>query len=301
MSFTDKLKKGLQKTKAVLFMEIDASLFTRGIGEDLFVEIEEKLIAADVGVTASMEIVERLREAHKSGQLKRPADLKPTLKSIVMDILGLPQPFVIFGERPFVVLCIGVNGVGKTTTIGKLAHKAITEGHGVVMAASDTFRAAAIEQLDIWSKRTGAQIVKHQPGSDPAAVAFDALEAAKSRGLDLCIIDTAGRLHTKTPLMEELKKIKRVLGKSVNSAPQETLLVVDATNGQNALHQARMFNEAIGVTGLVLTKLDGTAKGGIVLAIRRELNIPIRMIGVGESIDDCRDFVPEEFASALFD
>ncbi|MBF0565951.1 MAG: signal recognition particle-docking protein FtsY [Nitrospirae bacterium] len=301
MSFTDKLKKGLQKTKAVLFMEIDASLFTRGIGEDLFLEIEEKLIAADVGVKASMEIVERLREAHKSGKLKKPADLKPTLKSIVLDILGLPQPFVIFGERPFVVLCIGVNGVGKTTTIGKLAHKAITEGHGVVMAAADTFRAAAIEQLDIWSKRTGAQIVKHQPGSDPAAVAFDALEAAKSRGLDLCIIDTAGRLHTKTPLMEELKKIKRVLAKSVNFAPHETLLVVDATNGQNALHQARMFNEAIGVTGLVLTKLDGTAKGGIVLAIRRELNIPIRMIGVGESIDDCRDFVPEEFASALFD
>jgi fused signal recognition particle receptor len=301
MSFADKLRKGLQKTKDVLFMEIDASMFTGGISNDLFDEIEEKLISADVGVTASMEIVERLREAHKSGNLKKSADLKSALRSIVLDILGLPQPFVIFGERPFVVLCIGVNGVGKTTTIGKLAHKSVSEGHSVIMAASDTFRAAAIEQLEIWSKRTGAQIVKHQPGSDPAAVAYDAVEAAKSRGTDICIIDTAGRLHTKTPLMEELKKIKRVLGKSVNHAPHETLLIIDATNGQNALHQARMFNDAIGVNGLVLTKLDGTAKGGIVVAIRRELNIPIRMIGVGEGIDDCRDFVPEEFVSALFD
>ena len=219
----------------------------------------------------------------------------------MVSLLGSSAPVVLFGERPFVILTVGVNGVGKTTTIGKLASRFTSEGHSVLLGASDTFRAAAIEQLEIWAKRAGASIVKHQSGSDPAAVAFDAIESARHKKIDVVIIDTAGRLHTKSPLMEELKKVKRVVQKAMPLAPQEVLLVVDATTGQNALRQAQMFNEAIGITGVALTKLDGTAKGGIVFAIKKELGIPVRLIGVGEGVDDLRDFDPKEFVEALFD
>ncbi|MBF0345317.1 MAG: signal recognition particle-docking protein FtsY [Nitrospirae bacterium] len=301
MGFVDTLKSGLQKTKKALFTDVEALFSTKKIDETTIEEFEETLLSSDIGITATTEIVETLLESYRAGKLKRYEDVKDDLRRSMLDILGLPQPFVLYQERPFVVLCVGVNGVGKTTTIGKLAYKAIHQGHSVIMAASDTFRAAAIEQLDIWSKRAGAQIVKHQSGSDPAAVAFDAIEAAKARDIELCIVDTAGRLHTKSPLMEELKKIKKVIAKGVPGAPHETLLVVDATTGQNALHQARIFNEAVGITGIALTKLDGTAKGGIVLAIKKELNIPIRLIGVGEGIEDYRDFIPQEFVSALCD
>ncbi len=216
-------------------------------------------------------------------------------------LLGKSQPLVTFGEKPFVILTVGVNGVGKTTTIGKLSSRFISEGNSVILAAADTFRAAAIEQLEIWAKRSGADIIKHQSGSDPAAVAFDAVEAAKARGIDIVIIDTAGRLHTKSQLMDELKKINRVIKKSIPDAPQEILLIVDATTGQNALRQAQIFNEAIGITGIALTKLDGTAKGGIIFAIKKELGIPVRLIGIGEGVDDLKDFDPEDFVTALFE
>ncbi|MBF0339114.1 MAG: signal recognition particle-docking protein FtsY [Nitrospirae bacterium] len=301
MGFVDTLKSGLRKTKEALFTDVEVLFSSRKIDEATIEEFEEMLLSSDIGINATTEIVETLLSSYRSGNLKRYEDVKDILRRSMLDILGLPQPFVLYQERPFVVLCVGVNGVGKTTTIGKLAHRSIHQGHSVILAASDTFRAAAIEQLDIWSRRAGAQIVKHQGGSDPAAVAFDAIEAAKARDIDLCIVDTAGRLHTKSPLMDELKKIKKVIGKAVPGAPHETLLVVDATTGQNALHQARIFNEAVGVTGIALTKLDGTAKGGIVLAIKKELNIPIRLIGVGEGIEDFRDFIPAEFVSALCD
>jgi fused signal recognition particle receptor len=233
--------------------------------------------------------------------MKDAGSVKDFLKKEMTSMLGRPQPLVVFGEKPFVILAIGVNGVGKTTTIGKLASRFRDNGNTVMLAAGDTFRAAAIEQLEIWAGRSGVQLVKHQSGSDPSAVVFDAIEAAKARGIDVVIIDTAGRLHTKSPLMEELKKVKRVCGKAMAGSPHEILLVVDATNGQNALRQAQMFNDAIGVTGIALTKLDGTAKGGIVFAIKKELNIPVKLIGVGEGIDDLQDFVPEDFVRALFE
>jgi fused signal recognition particle receptor len=218
----------------------------------------------------------------------------------MVTILGDSRPIAIFGSKPFVILAVGVNGVGKTTTIGKLASRFRSEGLSVLLAAGDTFRAAGIEQLEIWAERADTHFVKHQSGSDPAAVAYDAVTAARSRGIDTVIIDTAGRLHTKSNLMEELKKVKRSIDKAMPGAPQEILLVVDATTGQNALRQAELFNEAVGITGIALTKLDGTAKGGIVFAIRRGLGIPVRLIGVGEKIDDLRDFDPGEFVEALF-
>jgi fused signal recognition particle receptor len=222
------------------------------------------------------------------------------LKKEMVLILGQPHPLVVQGNRPFVILAVGVNGVGKTTTIGKLANRFRSQGLSVLLAAGDTFRAAGIEQLEIWADRAKAQFVKHKSGSDPAAVAFDAIEAARHREIDIVIIDTAGRLHTKSPLMEELKKVKRVIEKAMPGAPQENLLVVDATTGQNALRQADMFNQAIGITGIALTKLDGTAKGGIVFAIKKDFGIPVRLIGIGEGLDDLRDFNPEEFVEALF-
>jgi fused signal recognition particle receptor len=222
------------------------------------------------------------------------------MKKEMVLILGQPHPLIVHGSQPFVILAVGVNGVGKTTTIGKLANRFRSEGLSVLLAAGDTFRAAGIEQLEIWADRARAQFVKHKSGSDPAAVAFDAIEAARHRGIDVVIIDTAGRLHTKSPLMEELKKVKRVIEKAMPGAPQEILLVVDATTGQNALRQADMFNQVIGVTGIALTKLDGTAKGGIVFAIKKDFGIPVQLIGIGERLDDLRDFNPEEFVEALF-
>lgn len=299
MGFFDKLKQGLSKTRKGLIEKVESILSGRKIDFETLEELEEALLSADLGVKATTEIIDFLNEKTKKGEIKEPSKIKEYLKLEMSSMLGVPEPLII-DKKPFVILTLGVNGVGKTTTIGKLAARFINQGKSVILAASDTFRAAAIEQLEIWSKRTGAQIVKHQSGSDPAAVAFDAVEAAKARNIDVVIVDTAGRLHTKTPLMEELKKVKRVIERGLESAPNEVLLVVDATTGQNGLRQAEMFNKEINVTGIALTKLDGTAKGGIIFAIKRELGIPIRYIGVGEGVDDLRDFDPKEFVEALF-
>ncbi len=301
MGLFDQLKNGLAKTRKG-FVEKVESIFSRGrIDKETIEELEEALITSDVGIHAAQEIVNFLREKIRKGEIEDTLSAREALKKEMASLLGSSAPVVLFGERPFVILTVGVNGVGKTTTIGKLASRFASEGHSVLLGASDTFRAAAIEQLEIWAKRAGASIVKHQSGSDPAAVAFDAIESARHKKIDVVIIDTAGRLHTKSPLMEELKKVKRVVQKAMPLAPQEVLLVVDATTGQNALRQAQMFNEAIGITGVALTKLDGTAKGGIVFAIKKELGIPVRLIGVGEGVDDLRGFDPKEFVEALFD
>ncbi|MCL4457089.1 MAG: signal recognition particle-docking protein FtsY [Nitrospirae bacterium] len=301
MGFLDKLKTGIAKTRKNIVERVESILLNRAIDDDVIEEIEEVLITSDIGAEAADEIIGILREKVKAGEIKSSDDVKAHLKRKMSALLGKSQPLVIFGEKPFVILAAGVNGVGKTTTIGKLASRFVAEGNSVMLAAADTFRAAAIEQLEIWADRTGAEIIKHRSGSDPAAVAFDALEAAKARGIDVVIIDTAGRLHTKSQLMDELKKVNRVIKKSVPDAPHEILLVVDATTGQNALIQARIFSEAIGVTGVALTKLDGTAKGGIIFAIKKELGIPVKLIGIGEGIDDLKDFDPEDFVTALFE
>lgn len=301
MGFFDRLKTGLSKTRNSIVERVEAVLLQRTVDDSVIEDIEEVLITSDVGAVATGEIVSLLREKIKNGEVKTPAAVKECIKAEMSLMLGNPHPIVLFGEKPFVILTVGVNGVGKTTTIGKLASRFAAQGSSVIIAAGDTFRAAAIEQLDIWAGRAGVDIIKHQSGSDPAAVAFDAVEAAKHRGADLVIIDTAGRLHNKSQLMEELKKVSRVIKKSMPDAPQEVLLVVDATTGQNALRQAEIFKEAIGVTGIALTKLDGTAKGGIVFAIAKELGVPVRLIGIGEGVDDLKDFDPHEFVTALFE
>jgi fused signal recognition particle receptor len=300
MGFFEKLKDGLTKTRKG-FIERVESIFTgRKIDEETLEELEEILITSDVGTKAVEEIMAVIRQKVDKGEVRDADSVKELLKKEMIAILGHSQPIVVYGNRPFVILAVGVNGVGKTTTIGKLASRFYSQGFSVLLAAGDTFRAAGIEQLEIWAKRASSQLVKHQHGSDPAAVAFDAVKAAKNRGIDIVIVDTAGRLHTKSNLMEELKKVRRIIEKAMPDAPQEILLVVDATTGQNALRQAELFNETIGVTGIALTKLDGTAKGGIILAIKKGLGIPIRLIGVGEGIDDLRDFDPKEFVEALF-
>jgi len=300
MKFFERLKEGLAKTKKGFIEKVETLFTGRKIDEEALEELEEILITADVGTKAAGEIMASLREKIKRGEVKDADSLKEAMKKEMVLILGQPHPLVVHGSQPFVILAVGVNGVGKTTTIGKLANRFRSEGLSVLLAAGDTFRAAGIEQLEIWADRAGAQFVKHKSGSDPAAVAFDAIEAARHRGIDIVIIDTAGRLHTKSPLMEELKKVKRVIEKAMPGAPQEILLVVDATTGQNALRQADMFNQVIGVTGIALTKLDGTAKGGIVFAIKKDFGIPVQLIGIGERLDDLRDFNPEEFVEALF-
>lgn len=300
MKFFERLKEGLTKTRKGLMEKVESLFADRKIDEETLEELEEILITADVGTKAVGEIMASIREKAKRGEVKDTDSLKELLKKEMVTILGQPHHLVVHGGRPFVILAIGVNGVGKTTTIGKLASRFHSQGLSVMLAAGDTFRAAGIEQLEIWADRAKAQFVKHKSGSDPAAVAFDAIEAAKHRGVDVVIIDTAGRLHTKSPFMEELKKVKRVTEKAMPGTPQEILLVVDATTGQNALRQADMFNQAIGVTGIALTKLDGTAKGGIVFAIKKDFGIPVRLIGIGEGLDDLRDFNPEEFVEALF-
>lgn len=300
MGFFDRLKEGLTKTRKSFVERVDSIFTGRKIDEETLEELEEILIASDVGTKASAEIIKTIREKSEKGEVSDVDSVKELLKKEMVSILGNSQPIMVYGDKPFVILAIGVNGVGKTTTIGKLAHRFYSQGLSVMFAAGDTFRAAGIEQLEIWAKRANAQLVKHQSGSDPAAVAFDAIAAARHRDVDVVIVDTAGRLHTKSPLMEELKKVKRVIEKTMTGAPQEVLLVVDATTGQNALRQAEMFNNAIGVTGVALTKLDGTAKGGIVFAIRKDFGIPVRLIGIGEKIDDLQDFNPQEFVEALF-
>jgi len=300
MGFFDRLKESLTKTRKN-FVEKVESIFTgRKIDETTLEELEEILIMSDVGTRAASEIMTVIREKAKKGEVKDVESVRELLKKEMTEMLGAPHRLVVSGTKPFVILAAGVNGVGKTTTIGKLASRFRSQGFSVLLAAGDTFRAAGIEQLEIWSQRAGTQFVKHQKGSDPAAVAFDAVVAAQSRNIDVVIIDTAGRLHTKSNLMEELKKVRRSIDKAMPGAPQEILLVVDATTGQNALRQAELFNEAVGITGIALTKLDGTAKGGIIFAVKKGLGIPVRLIGIGEGIDDLRDFEPKEFVEALF-
>jgi fused signal recognition particle receptor len=291
----------LSKTRNGFVEKVESIFKNRAVDPETLEELEETLILSDVGANNAAEIVEHLREKSGESSFQQAGSVRDFLKKEMTSMLGRSNPLVAFGEKPFVILTVGVNGVGKTTTIGKLASRFRDQGHSVLLAAADTFRAAAIEQLEIWAQRSNAQVVKHQSGSDPSAVVFDAIEAARARGTDIVIIDTAGRLHTKSPLMEELKKVKRVCEKAMPGSPHETLLVIDATNGQNALAQAKMFNETVGLTGIALTKLDGTAKGGIIFAIKKELNIPVKLIGVGEGIEDLQDFVTEDFVKALFD
>lgn len=289
-----KLKDGLLKTRRNLTERIEG-VFGGRIDAQALEDMEEILITSDLGVKASKEII---------GIIERtdPANLRETLKGEIFKILKKGEAsLLINGHKPAVIMVVGVNGNGKTTTIGKLAKRFKDEGKEVLLVAGDTFRAAAIEQLSVWGERVGVKVVKHKSGADPGAVVFDAIQSAKAKGADVVIVDTAGRLHTKAPLMEELKKIKRVMDKELPGAPHEVLLVIDASTGQNAIEQARIFHEAIGVTGIVLTKLDGTAKGGIIIAIIRELEIPVKMIGIGEKIDDLRDFNAEEFTEALFE
>ncbi|MEZ4528603.1 MAG: signal recognition particle-docking protein FtsY [Desulfobacterales bacterium] len=294
-----RLKKGLSKTREVLTTDID-DLFRgkRKVDADLLEEIEELLITSDMGVQTTMKLMEKVGK--KSSKISTASELKEVLKTEIRELMKTPDPNLEAGHKPHVIMVIGVNGVGKTTTIGKLAARFSGEGKKVLVAAADTFRAAAVEQLVIWAERAGADIVRHRDNADPAAVAFDAVEAAVSRGKDIVIVDTAGRLHTKVNLMEELKKIRRAVEKVIPDAPHETLLVLDATTGQNALSQARLFNEAMGITGLILTKLDGTAKGGVVISICDTLDIPLCYIGVGEQVDDLQKFDPVRFADALF-
>ncbi|MDO8281150.1 MAG: signal recognition particle-docking protein FtsY [Thermodesulfovibrionia bacterium] len=300
MGFFEKLKNGLLKTKKFLIEDTEKLAKGRKVDDALLDEFEDLLIMADIGPLAAGAITGALRERARQDSIKNEKDLVAAFKAEVKKILKQGPALMCSGEKPYVILTVGVNGVGKTTTIGKLARRFTDHGFSVTLAAGDTFRAAAIEQLEIWADRAGANIIKHRSGADPAAVAFDAIASAKSKGVDVVIIDTAGRLHTKSNLMEELKKIKRVIAKEHASAPHEVLLVVDSTSGQNAINQARMFNETVGVTGIALTKLDGTAKGGIIIAINKELGIPVKLIGVGEAVEDLQDFNPQEFVDALF-
>ena len=300
MGFFDKLKEKLAKTKNAIVGQID-DLFKHfvKVDEDLFDELEELLISADIGVNTTEEILDQLRDEVKENRLKEPAEVKTKLFEILKEMIGEHEPLNL-STQPSVVLVIGVNGVGKTTSIGKISAELKSNGKRVVVAAADTFRAAAAEQLSVWCTRAGVDIIKQGAGADPASVVFDAINAAKSRKADVLIIDTAGRLHNKKNLMDELAKIDRVIGKELPGCAKETLLVLDATTGQNAVMQAKEFKEASKITGLVLTKLDGTAKGGIVISIKKELGIPVKYIGVGEQIDDMKPFSADEFASALF-
>ena len=301
MAFLDKLKAGLQKTKNALFAPIDQMLkaFTK-VDEDLLEELEEMLICADVGAGATDEIIEKLRDDIKEAKIKDANEVRTFLKNTLKEMIGEGGPLVL-DTKPSVILVIGVNGAGKTTSIGKISNKLRNDGKKVVVAAADTFRAAAIDQLAVWCERSGVDLVKQNEGSDPAAVVFDAINYAKNKNADVLIVDTAGRLHNKKNLMNELEKINRVISRELPSAARENLLVLDATTGQNAVLQAKEFKNAADITGLVLNKLDGTAKGGIVLSIKRELGIPVKFIGVGEKIDDMQPFNAEEFISALFE
>jgi fused signal recognition particle receptor len=302
--FFEKLKEGLSKTHQGFVEKIDQLfLGKKEIDQDVLDELEGLLFEADLGVKTSSQLIEGVRQGLKRGELQEPEKVKEFIKQEILRILksGEKPLSIDFSQtKPFVFMVVGVNGGGKTTTIGKIAHQYSSQGKKVLVGAADTFRAAAVEQLEIWANRVGADLIKQSKGSDPSAVAFDAIHAAKARGIDLVFIDTAGRLHTKVNLMEELKKVKRIVGRECLGAPHEILLVLDATTGQNAISQAKLFNEAIGVTGIALTKLDGTAKGGIIIGITEELKIPIRYIGAGEGIDDLKEFNATEFVQALF-
>lgn len=302
-----KLQQGLTKTRANLVKGIGRILSSRDIiDEEILEEIEELLILADVGVETSEHLIDQLRQKYKNSSVKNIDELLQSFKKMLSQALQRPdedkstKPEIRI-DQPYIIAVIGVNGTGKTTFIGKLAHRFKEHNHSVLLAAADTFRAAASEQLAIWAQRAGSDIIKTTAGGDPAAVAFDAVNAAKSRQKEILIIDTAGRLHTKSNLIKELKKINRVLDKALPGAPHETLLVIDATTGQNGLAQAKSFTKAVGVDGVVLTKLDGTAKGGIVFSIQKQLNVPVKYIGIGEKITDLQLFDPEEFVEALFE
>jgi fused signal recognition particle receptor len=302
--FFEKLKKGLSKTHQGLVEKIDQLfLGKKAIDQGLLDELEGLLFEADLGVKTTGLLIESVQQGLKRGELQEPEKVKDLIKQEVSRILkSSERPLSInFSQtKPFIFMVVGVNGVGKTTTIGKIAHQYSAQGRKVLIGAADTFRAAAVEQLEVWAERAGADLIKQSKGSDPSAVAFDAIHAAMARDIDLVFIDTAGRLHTKVNLMEELKKVKRIVSRECPGAPHEILLVLDATTGQNAISQAKLFNEFIGVTGIALTKLDGTAKGGIIVGITEELNIPIRFIGVGEGMDDLKEFNAREFVQALF-
>lgn len=302
MGFFDKLKAGLKKTSEAITNQVNNvfSTFVK-VDEELFESLEEALIMADLGVETSTYIIDELRDRVKHKHINDGNDVKNELQNVIADILNEQDTKMHLDTTPSVILVIGVNGVGKTTSIGKLATHYKNQGKKVLLAAADTFRAAAIDQLDIWAQRSGCDIIKHQENSDPAAVVFDACAAAKARGTDVLICDTAGRLHNKKNLMAELEKISRVIGRELPGASRETLLVLDATTGQNAVSQAKLFSEAADITGIILTKLDGTAKGGIIIAISREQNMPVKFVGVGEGIDDLQEFDPNDFAGAVFE
>ncbi|NLP43283.1 MAG: signal recognition particle-docking protein FtsY [Peptococcaceae bacterium] len=299
--FFSKLKDKLTKTREGFVDKVEQIFSRTGkIDEELYEELEDILIQADVGVNTSLELVEKLRQAVKERKLSDPEMLREVMQEQIREILGEQSSLNFAPSGPTVYLIVGVNGVGKTTTIGKLAKNLQNQNKSVLLAAGDTFRAAAIDQLEIWGQRVGVDVIKQAEGADPAAVAFDAVKAAKSRKIDVLLIDTAGRLHNKINLMKELSKIKKVIEREIEGAPHEVLLVLDATTGQNALQQVKLFQEAADVTGIVLTKLDGTAKGGVILGIQNESQIPVKLIGVGETADDLKPFDPEEFAQALF-
>ena len=301
MGLFSKIKDGLKKTRDSVIGQIDSMLksFTK-IDEELFEELEELLVMGDVGVATAEDICEKVKVRVKETGTTDPAEIRGLLQEVVAEMLTGGQELNL-NTKPSVILVIGVNGVGKTTTIGKMANRFKNDGKKVLLAAADTFRAAAIDQLQIWADRSGCDIIKQNEGSDPAAVVFDSISAAKARGTDVIIADTAGRLHNKKHLMDELAKINRVIDRELPDADKEILLVLDATTGQNAVSQVEHFKEATGITGIVLTKLDGTAKGGIILAIKNTLDVPVKFIGVGEQIDDLQPFDPEEFSKALFD
>ncbi len=301
--FFDRLKSGLAKTRKLLLTDVDDILLgSKEIDQALFDELEEALIVADVGPAFTAELIESLRGKVKRKELANPEVLKKVLRETMQAILLRNEAsLMIPTDKIYTIMVVGVNGTGKTTTIGKLARNLKEEGHAVTLVAADTFRAAAIEQLEVWAKRVNVPLIRQAANADPAAVVFDAIRAAKAGSPGVVIIDTAGRLHTKVNLMEELKKMKRIMGRELPGAPDEVLLVLDATTGQNAIAQAKMFQDEIGVTGLILTKLDGTAKGGVVVRIAKELGIPLRYIGVGEQLDDLRTFRAEEFVEALFE
>ena len=302
MGFFDKLKNGLTKTRESIAKQVNNvfSVFVK-VDDELFENLEEALIMADIGVETSSYIIEKLRDNVKHKHITDGNLVKEELKSIISEILSTLDTTVNTSTTPSVILVIGVNGVGKTTSIGKIASHYKSMGKKVLLAAADTFRAAAIDQLDIWAQRSGCDIIKHQENSDPAAVVFDACTAAKARGADILICDTAGRLHNKKNLMAELAKINRVIEPELPDSARETLLVLDATTGQNAVSQAKLFSEAADITGIILTKLDGTAKGGIVISIAKEQNVPVKFVGVGEGIDDLQEFNSDDFAKAIFE
>ena len=302
MGFFDRLKKGLTKTRENFTHNIERLIIGYAdIDDELIDDLEETLLMADVGVKTTETLIAAVRKGIKQKEIRTPEDLIPFLEKEIVSILEAGEnTFQMAENGPTVLLVVGTNGVGKTTTIGKLSAYYRGQGNSVLLAAADTFRAAAIDQLEIWGKRADAQVIKHGEGADPAAVVFDAMQAAKARNIDIVIVDTAGRLQTKSNLMQELEKIYRVIGREIPGAPHETLLVLDAGTGQNAISQAELFTQAAPVSGVVLTKLDGTAKGGVTIGIKSQLSIPIKWIGVGEGIDDLRPFRAEDFVSALF-